>query len=105
MKKYIAIVLCASLITACDKEAGREAGESYTETRTVSCSYTGYCMDCALGFDGKFNCTPGLKLNCSGEQKVEGVVTPVTVRYESGSVRKFNDFKTTKELSSCGSNG
>lgn len=101
------IVLVSSLLIAagCDKEIGRTVGDSQISTEEVTCQYTapGYCMDCGISFDGKYDCSLRFKPYCShsGRQMADVFRSPVVVKYQSGKERAFIEKRIIKTHSEC----
>ena len=81
-----------------------------TVTRSVSCSYTGLCMECGLDFHMEMSCGPKLRPFCSGTQEVKSKKFINTYKlqyktntktYESPTYQE-EDFEDLEILSSCG---
>lgn len=81
-----------------------------TIKKTVECSYAGYCIDCDLGFDGSFDCSPKLRPHCSGNRQalVKSTELFITITYHlktgdriSPPTRKIEE-TVVRYLTSCG---
>jgi hypothetical protein len=68
------------------------AGERQ-ETRSVSCSHSGYC----LGYNGKF----GFNYDCSGSRKAVVDVRSYVVRYKSGRIATEEQVSVVRYLTGC----
>lgn len=83
------LLLLLALAAGCDREVSRTVFRDQMAVVKTSQSCNagpGYCYACAMGFDGKFQCSFGLKHSCPGSQPVTVERTPVAINYESGKV-------------------
>lgn len=97
---------CLALLlftAACDREVGRTYGQAYTETRSVSCTYTGFCYSCFGATRGTSSCGFKLSSLCSGTRQAEVAVLPYETVYESGTKRRYEDTRVVRNLTACGS--
>jgi hypothetical protein len=61
---------------------------SYEEEGTTGCTHMGYCMTCAMGFDGKMDCSPKLSPLCPGSQNA---LFNITLFDRNLKIQIFND--------------
>lgn len=103
--KYMVIIVTILFCCGCEKEVRREYGESVISTVTRECTYyaPGYCMDCGLSIDGKYDCMSRFKLRCSqdGQETVKVKITPFVIFYESGNTRSGADEALLETIMSC----
>jgi len=101
----VALAFSSVLLTACDKEIGREQTKPVVITVERSCTYhkSGMCMDCGASFSGKYDCSLRFKPGCShsGKQAVELQKYDIVVKYESGKQETFEHVDVLKELEQC----
>lgn len=98
--KIVPILLAALTLSACDEETSREVYKSYTETRDISCTYSGFCYDCGIDWDGDYSC--GFRYtSCDGHQSATVRVTPFETFHKSGKVRQHEDILILTRTGPC----
>lgn len=63
--------------------------ESHQEERIVSCTISGFCYGCGLGFDGKYECKVGFHSDCPGNRRAIVQVMTVKGHYENEPNESF----------------
>lgn len=104
MKTLLLAALLALGLTACDSivQQTPHPERAFIEKSTQGCSTgPGYCYECGLGFNGKYECSFGMKYSCSGSQPVTLRVTPWTNKYESGKVTQTTTYETLSVDGEC----
>ena len=103
MRKILTICFCLMLAGCFEKEIETEVNFVSSGTENVSCTYTGFCYGCGIGFDGKFSCGFSFNSNCSGSQKatVEYYQRKYYLETKPTEIRTENYSKVVK-TSTCG---
>ena len=94
MNKLLVLLLTVFLVACGPAEVSRTAHHetSRLTAGTQSCDKgMGYCYACGLGLNGKYECSFGMKYNCTGSRPVTRRVWDVTVKYEDGTERMTTD--------------
>lgn len=94
-----------ALLSACDAEIGRTQTNPVISIVDMSCTYysSGYCLDCGISFDGKFDCAARMKPKCArpSSQMVELQQYKVTVSFESGRQETYSRREVLREITEC----
>jgi hypothetical protein len=104
MTKLIVIILSLALI-ACDPVVNKTKTTATFAKEQTSCTYykPGYCVACTIGFNGKFSCAPGLKINCphDGTMLADVEKWDLHFHYKSGRIKTLNQVNIIKEYEVC----
>jgi hypothetical protein len=99
MRRLLPILSCLTLLfvllAGCDDltVTRRTPAGVRQETRSVSCSYPGWC----IGYNGKF----GFNYDCSGSRQAVVSVQSFVIRYKSGRIATEEEVTVVRYLTDC----
>lgn len=92
------------LLAACDSIVQRvpHPDRAYRQQSTQSCDLgPGYCYECGFGFNGKYECSMGMKMSCSGSEPTTVLITPVTAHTKRGKTLALRDITVVSVNGPC----